>query len=122
MKRIESVERKLKLDPQKAEVYSTAINQYVENGFAEEAPDQSSEGVVRYLPHHAVFRPGKTTTKCRIVFDASAREEGGVSLNDCVLAGRALHPNLPSVLIRFRMYRVGLLADVSTSQTGTKGS
>ena len=112
VKRLESVERKLKLDPQKAEVYSTAINQYVEKGFAEEAPDQSSEGVVRYLPHHAVFRPDKTTTKCRIVFDASAREEGSVSLNDCVLAGPALQPNLASVLIRFRTHRVGLLADV----------
>ena len=54
----------------------------------------------------------KRTTKCRIVFDASALEEGGVSLNDCVLPGPALKPNLASVLIRFRTHTIGLMADV----------
>ena len=113
VKRLESIERRLKRDPVKAEAYSTAINQYVEKGFAEEVPEQEIEpGIVQYLPHHAVFRTDKKTSKCRIVFDASTREEGGVSLNDCVLPGPALQPNLTSVLIRFRTHRVGLIADV----------
>ena len=76
-------------------------------------PDENDEDrTVRYLPHHAVFRDDKTTTKCRIVFDASAREGDGVSLNDCVLPGPALQPNLASVLIRFRTNRIGLIADI----------
>ena len=111
--RLESIERRLKRDPVKAESYCAAINQYVEKGFAEEVSEQRNEdGIVRYLPHHAVFRADKRTTKCRIVFAASAREEGGVSLNDCVLPGPALQPNLASVLIRFRTHRIGLMADV----------
>ena len=113
VKRLESIERKLKRDPEKAEAYTTAINQYVEKGFAEEVLDLTSgDGSVRYLPHHAVFRADRQTTKCRIVFDASAREQDSVSLNDCVLPGPALQPNLASVLIRFRTHRVGLIADV----------
>ena len=111
--RLESIERKLKRDPEKAEAYTTAINQYVEKGFAEEVLDLTSgDGSVRYLPHHAVFRADRQTTKCRIVFDASAREQDSVSLNDCVLPGPALQPNLASVLIRFRTHRVGMIADV----------
>ena len=74
--------------------------------------DQSDDnGTVRYLPHHAVFRDNKRTTKCRIVFDASAREGGDAPLNDCVLPGPALQPNLVSVLIRFGTHKIGLIAD-----------
>ena len=113
VKRLESIERKLKRDPEKAEAYTTAINQYVEKGFAEEVLDLTSgDGSVRYLPHHAVFRADRQTTKCRIVFDASAREQDSVSLNDCVLPGPAFQPNLASVLIRFRTHRIGMMADV----------
>ncbi|XP_068756583.1 uncharacterized protein [Montipora capricornis] len=82
-------------------------------GFAEEVPDQSDDnGTVRYLPHHAVFRDDKRTTKCRIVFDASAREGGDASLNDCILPGPPLQPKLASVLIRFRTHKIGLIADI----------
>ena len=113
LRRLESVERKLRQDPVKAKAYKTAINEYVEKGFAEEVPDQSDDnGTVRYLPHHAVFRDDKRTTKCRIVFDASARERGDASLNDCILPGPPLQPNLASVLIRFRTHKIGLIADI----------
>ena len=40
------------------------------------------------------------------------RKDGGVSLNDRVLPGPALQPNLASVIIRFRITRIGLMADV----------
>ena len=59
-----------------------------------------------------MFRDDKTTTTCRIVFDASAQEGDGVSLHDCVLPGPALQPNLASVLIRFRTNRIGLVEDI----------
>jgi len=112
--RLESIERRLKRDPVKAEAYRAAINQYVQKGFVEEVPEQGNEdGIFRYLPHHAVFHADERTTECVIVFHASTREEGGVSLNDCVLPGlSALQPDLASVLVRFRTHRIGLMADV----------
>ena len=98
LKRLESIERKLKRDPEKAKAYTTAINQYVEKGFAGEVLDLTNGGgSVRYLPHHAVFRADRQTTQCRIVFDASAREQDSVSLNDCVLPGPALQPGQPCI-------------------------
>ena len=112
MKRLESVERQLRRNPEKAEAYRSAINQYVEKGYAEEVKetdDQSKK--VRYLPHHAVFREDKKTTKCRVVFDASAREQQDASLNDCILSRLALQPNLVSVLLRFRTPKIALMAD-----------
>ena len=73
VKRLESVERQLRRNPEKADGYKSAINQYVEKGYAEEVKETDDHGKkVRYLPHHAVFREDKTTTKCRVVLDASA--------------------------------------------------
>ncbi|KAK3723592.1 hypothetical protein QZH41_001078, partial [Actinostola sp. cb2023] len=83
VQRLEGVERRLKREPEKAKAYTDAINQYVQKGFAEEVPNVEEQNTkIRYLPHHAVFRNDKTTTKCRIVFDASAKDKQGTSLND----------------------------------------
>ena len=43
----------------------------------------------------------RLSTKVRIVFDASAKYGPEPSLNDCILQGPALQPNLVSILIRF---------------------
>jgi len=113
VKRLKSVERQLRRNPEKAEAYKSVINQYVEKGYAEEVKetdDQSKK--VRYLPHHAVFREDKRTTKCRVVFDASAREDQDASLNDCILSGPAFQPNLVSVLLPFRKPKIALMADL----------
>ena len=45
---------------------------------------------------NAVSCADRQTTKCRIIFDASAHEQDSVSLNNCVLPGPALQPNLAS--------------------------
>ena len=66
-----------------------------------------------HLPMHAVFKASSTSTKLRVVFDASCPSSSGVSLNDMLVAGPTLHPNLDIVLLRFRGYRVALTGDVS---------
>jgi len=67
---------------------------------------QKSPCEVFYLPMHAVRKEQSTTTKLRIVFDASAKSATGVSLNDLLLVGPTIHPPLIDVLIRFRFYRI----------------
>ena len=68
---------------------------------------------VFYLPMHAVKKESSTTTKIRAVFDASAKSSSNVSLNDILLVGPTVHPPLIDVLLRFRLHRIALTADVS---------
>ena len=55
-------------------------------------------GEVIYLPHRAVVRENKSTTKVRIVYDASAKNKGP-SLNECLYKGPCLNPLLYDILL-----------------------
>ena len=65
---------------------------------------------VHYLPHHGVVRQDKTTSKLRIVYDASARTSGP-SLNDCLYAGPSFGQSIFDILLRFRFHRVALAGE-----------
>ena len=65
-----------------------------------------------YLPHFAVIKPDKETTKTRIVFDASAAQDG-ISLNDIIHQGSKLQRDLVRILMRFRRYLVAITGDIS---------
>ena len=66
-----------------------------------------------YMPMHAVLKQSSSTTKLRIVFDASCSSSTGVSLNDILAAGPTLHPQLDVILMRFRTYAVAVTGDIS---------
>ena len=66
-----------------------------------------------YLPHHPVITPLKTTTKVRIVYDATVKVRKDVaSLNECLHRGPVTLPNMFGVLIRFCLYFIAVLADI----------
>ena len=71
----------------------------------------SKLGEIHYIPHHPVIRDDKTTRKIRIVFDASARNNGP-SLNDCLQKGPHLTPLLYDILLRFSSHVVALTSDI----------
>ncbi|GFS59680.1 uncharacterized protein TNIN_409831 [Trichonephila inaurata madagascariensis] len=68
-----------------------------------------------YLPHHAVIRSDKTTSRIRIVFDGSEHEDGHSSLNQSLYTGPNLHPNILELLLRFRKGPVAFTADVKSA-------
>lgn len=65
------------------------------------------------MPHHAVIREDKATTKLRVVFDASSHKDGCPSLNDCLLAGPNLNPDLLTILVKFRLHPIAFMADIT---------
>ena len=66
-----------------------------------------------YLPMHGVTKESSSTTKLRVVFDASAKTSTGTSLNHLLAVGPTLHPTLDKILIKFRTYRVAVSGDIS---------
>jgi hypothetical protein len=56
-----------------------------------------------------------STNKLRPVFDASAREQGRPSLNQCLKKGTNLIEIIPALLLRFRFHQVEVIADIKRS-------
>ncbi len=111
--RLESQLRRLKQKPQVLEEYDRVIKEQLESGVIEKVEELTPKplGKVHYLPHREVVRQDKSTTKLRVVYDASARHNGP-SLNDCLYVGPSLLPLLFDILLRFRLYRIALVADI----------
>ncbi|UYV60673.1 hypothetical protein LAZ67_1001831 [Cordylochernes scorpioides] len=59
-----------------------------------------------------VLRDQSTTTKRRVVFDASAMTSTGLSLNDLLYCGPKLQEDIFNILIKFRTYSIALTADI----------
>ena len=60
-----------------------------------------------------MITPNKTTTKLRVVYDASSKTQRTArSLNDCLHRGPILLPDLCGLLLRCRLSPVVLLADI----------
>lgn len=74
--------------------------------------EKHSHDQISYLPHRPVIRENKDTSKIRIVFDCSAKEVGGTSLNDCLITGPSLTPSLYNVLLKFRSYNIAFNSDI----------
>ncbi|XP_064462301.1 uncharacterized protein LOC135372760 [Ornithodoros turicata] len=109
-KRLQSLTRRLLRDDSMQE-YDEVIRAYLQNGHAEKVTTETlSSGRVFYMPHRAVSE--STTTKVRVVFDASSHAVGATSLNDHLEKGPKLTPDLVHILLRFRMYRVAITADI----------
>jgi len=80
--------RRLKQELAILEEYDRIIQEQLNEGIIEAVqPDETPLGTVHYLPHYAIIRRDKATTKVRVVYDASARSATGPSLNNCLLKG-----------------------------------
>ena len=112
-KRLTNLLKRLRQDPEVLKEYDSVIRDQLSKGIVEvvEKPGEGEVGKIHYIPHHAVIRKDKTTTKLRVVYDASARS-GGPALNDCLYTGPPLAENIFDILLRFRVNRVALTGDV----------
>ncbi|XP_061190177.1 uncharacterized protein LOC133198039 [Saccostrea echinata] len=112
LQRLENTEKRLMRNKEVRDSYSNTIERYVEKGNIHKIDHNEEKSGTWYLPHFPVIRPDKTTTKTRIVFDASAKHDG-VSLNDMIHCGPQLQNELFNVLLRFRRNSVALVCDIA---------
>lgn len=113
-KRLEFLERKLSRDKKLKEEYTRVMDEYINlNHMIEVDLERINNPKSVYLPHHAVLREDKTTSKLRVVFDASCKDSiNGISLNDCLLVGPKLQQDLRHILMRWRMHKICIAADI----------
>ena len=73
---MKSLSRRLQNDQNLLQQYCDIIKSQFDTGIIELADDDHLEGNGKryYLPHHPVITPLKTTTKVRIVYDASVKD------------------------------------------------
>ncbi len=122
-KRLRSVTRKLNQDPGLKSTYRNIIFEQLEKGIVERLPEEPTGSRVFYMPHKPVVKSSATTTKVRMVFDASAKPNPLVrSINECMYKGPPLQPLLWDILIRARMSPYLLIGDIQQAflQVGLK--
>lgn len=114
-KRFLSIEKKLINNPKLHKEYSDFMDEYEQLGHMEEISESLiPEEVSYYIPHHAVVREASSTTKTRVVFDASMKTDygKGLSLNDVQYSGPAIQNELISILLNFRLHEYVMSADI----------
>ena len=103
---------KLRKNPDQSREYDNIIIDYLKEGILEEVSPINKTDAVHYLPHGAVVKEERETTKTWLVFDASAKYQDEKSLNDMLDPGPCLLPPVFDILVRFRLGMIGIVADI----------
>lgn len=112
-KRLRAVERKLDKNVMLKDAYTKFLQEYESLGHMSNVEDHKETENANYLPHHAVTKATSTTTKVRVVFDASCKTSSGKSLNDILLVGPTIQNTLFNIVTRFRQHTYVITADIN---------
>ncbi|KAJ4437633.1 hypothetical protein ANN_17778 [Periplaneta americana] len=112
-RRFHNLEKRLQGNAHLKEIYYTQMMDYIVKGHVKLVALGSQPYDEFYLPRQLVKKEKRGKTKWRIVFDASAREADGPSLNDSLEMGPNLLPEILSILLRFRTYRTAIIGDIA---------
>lgn len=113
--RLKAMERKFQKDSQYKSLYVQFMDTYEDMEHMEKI---SKEDIYKdnkdcsYLPHHGVFKESSTSTKLRVVFDASCKTSTGVSLNNKLSVGPTIQDDIFTIVTRFRSHPIVITADI----------
>ena len=115
--RLKSLIHRMKSNPELLQKYDEIIMDQLNQGIIEKVKSQLDDNLKHYIPHHyAVINPMKTTSKIRVVYNATAKPKPeNKSLNECLYQGPVMRQNLVGILFRFRMNKVALVSDIETA-------
>ena len=104
---------RLRKYPKQLEAYDKAIQEQIQEGFVERVYNEDDiNKPMHFLTHHGVAKDS-VTTPLRIVFNCSLKtKKSQLSLNDCLYQGPNLLPEMTKVLLRFRLNRFAIIADI----------
>ncbi|CAI6359149.1 unnamed protein product [Macrosiphum euphorbiae] len=108
LKRFYNLEKRLTNDSVLYAAYRKFMSTYQSLGHMVPAPSPGTY----FIPHHAVLKADGDVSKIRVVFDASSASSSGRSLNDVLCTGPKLQVDLRDILLRCRMHRYILSADI----------
>lgn len=119
-----AMERKFEKDEMLKRNYITSIEEHFALGHVDRIrtsekqhkmlqPDGSVKYSCYYIPHHAVLKAERKTTKTRIVFDASAKTSSGKSLNHILMIGPTIQGSLISRLMKWSTHKYALRGDIT---------
>ncbi|XP_018395293.1 PREDICTED: uncharacterized protein LOC108773843 [Cyphomyrmex costatus] len=113
-KRLKQMERRFRNNVSLHEQYANFMREYEELGHMSQVVDEEHKvnSSIVYLPHHGVVKEDSTTTRLRVVFDASSKTSSGKSLNDILMVGPTIQKCLFEIMIRFRMHKIALTGDI----------
>ena len=111
--RLKSLVSRMRNNPELIQKYDDIITDQREKGIIDKVGSESNSLIKHYIPHHAVVNPTKATTKVRVVYDASAKcRSENRSLIECLHRGPILLQNLTGILLRFRLNKIAMVADI----------
>ncbi|GFU44339.1 integrase catalytic domain-containing protein [Trichonephila clavipes] len=112
VRRLNSLWRKLDVNPNLKQLYRDFIHEYLDMGHMEQLSDESESTVSYYMPHHGVLRLDSKSTPLRTVFDASCSTSTGESLNSILANGGVIQDDLFAILLRFRKNKIAFTSDI----------
>lgn len=111
-KRFLCLERKLQNSKMLRIAYDEIIRSYLDNGYINKVANNIGfDSISYFIPHHAVVREDKTSTKVRMVLDSSCKTSSGLSINDVLHSGENLQGDLFNIILNFRLFKIALSAD-----------
>jgi len=96
-----ALEKRLARQPEVYAEYRNFMREYQILHHMQQIEVTEFDSIHYYLPHYAVSKDFSTTTKLRVVFDASCKTLSGICLNDALLVGPVVQQDLFSILSRF---------------------
>lgn len=66
-----------------------------------------------YLPHHAVMKESRTTTKLRVFYDGSCKLDDGLCVNQLQYVGPTIQEDLFAIITRFRSHKDVITGDIA---------
>lgn len=113
IKQFYNLEKRLNQNAEMKRLYLDFMQTYEKMGHMTQVElEEPTHNKECYLPHYGVLKGASTTTKLRVVFNASASTSSGLSLNDVLKIGPQIQNGLFSTIVKFRKHNVVMVADI----------